>query len=361
MKTIIFNGRFLSQSTTGVQRYAFELIKKIDELIGNKWNDKIDFVILAPKDIKHEPKLKHIKLKKVGRTTGHIWEQIELPFYSKGSLLVNLCNTSPVIKKRQTVTIHDAAVFATNQYTRLFTSWYRFLYKSVSIKKNQVITVSNFSKQELMNYCKIKEDKIQVIYEGMEHILEMDADDSIIDKHKLKKTEYVLAVSSMSPNKNFATIVKAIEQLGEIDYPIVVCGGANPQIFSTSDIQSNSKIKYLGYVNDAELKALYRNAGCFVYPSFYEGFGLPPLEAIACGCPVLVSNTASLPEIFSDAALYCNPSSVDDVAEKISLIMNNQGIQDKLRKNGFLHSQKFNWEDSAMKSLDVYKKLLKTS
>ncbi|AJY73975.1 glycosyltransferase family 4 protein [Paenibacillus beijingensis] len=362
MKSIYINGRFLSQSITGVQRYALELIKAIDLVIDvdKQLQKSFSFELLVPSEIRYEPELKHIKIRKVGKLKGHLWEQLELPFFARMGLLVNLCNTAPILKKIQTVTIHDAAVFANpSQYTLTFRLWYRFLYRVLGIKNGKIITVSNFSKNELQKYSKIRAENLKVIYEGKEHILNISEEDSILQKYGLKKNRYVLAVSSNSPNKNFHAIVKAISLLEPMDYDIVIAGGSSSKIYAQNKIPVSDRVKLVGYVSDQELKALYQNAGCFVYPSFYEGFGLPPLEAMTCGCPVIVSNAGSLPEIFEEAALYCNPDSVTDVAEKIALVMQDTDLQNQLRQKGMHHVKKFQWDQSASQSLLVFKEALK--
>lgn len=114
----------------------------------------------------------------------------------------------------------------------------------------------------------------------------------------------------------------------------------------------------MGYVSDAELRALYEHAACFVYPSFYEGFGLPPLEAMACGCPVIVSNAASLPEVCGDAALYCNPCSPEDIAEKISLLMADPRLREDLRQKGLERAKQFTWEKCARETFAIIEKVL---
>ncbi len=352
-KRIIFNGRFLSQSITGVQRYAYELLKSIDDMLENT-NTPINFEVLIPKNVVDPPKFNNIEVRKVGKLTGHLWEQIELPLYTKGILLINLCNISPLLKFNQICTIHDAAVFATDQYKFLFRIWYKTIYHSNRWKNNRIITVSDFSKRELVKYCGFPDEAINVIYEGRNHMLDIKEDDSILQENQLTKGNYVLAVSSMSPNKNFKNIMNALEKIDDPDIEFVICGGTNPKVFSNLEIEKNKKLKYLGYVSDSQLKSLYKNAGCFLYPSFYEGFGLPPLEAITCGCPIILSNTSSLPEIFSNSAEYCDPNDASEIAEKILLLMHDSNLNRNSRNYAMDYSQKFDWKNTALQSLKIY-------
>lgn len=358
---IYINARFLTQSITGVQRYAVELIKALDALIdeGKIDSKRYSFCLLAPRDVKYELKLKHIPLRRVGYLGGHLWEQIELPFYARGGLLMSLCNASPLFKSKQIVTIHDAAVFEMpKSYSAAFRTWYKILLPCLAKVGRKIITVSEFSKKELVRYLNVDESKIEVIYLGKEHLLSIDSDEAILKRNGIGDKPFVLAVSSMSYNKNFQSVVRAIELLGKVDFDIVIVGGINPKVFGQSEIPLPASVKYLGYVTDAELKALYMKAGCFIYPSFYEGFGLPPLEAMSCGCPVIVSNTASLPEVCGDAALYCDPHSPEDIADKVRLVMNDEVLRETLRHKGLERTKRFSWERCALETFDVIEKVL---
>ncbi|MDU1846683.1 MAG: glycosyltransferase family 1 protein [Niallia nealsonii] len=351
---IYINGRFLAQSITGVQRYALELIKAIDLLITEK---KIDgeITILAPKNYILNPPLNNIKIKKVGIFKGHLWEQVELPFYSKGGVLFNPCGPAPLLKKEQVVTIHDGAVFANSQaFTKLFSAWYKIMFKTLGKQSREILTVSDFSKSELVKYLKVSPDKFTVTYLGKEHITRLNSDYNIIKENNLDKEKYVLAVSSLSPNKNFKGIVKAIELMDlDLNVKIVIAGGSHPSVFSDKLQITSDKIIHVGYVTDNELKALYENALCFVYPSFYEGFGLPPLEAMALKCPVIVSNRASLPEIGQNSVLYCNPNDPNDIASKIKMIVESEDLREEFANKGLERSKNFSWRKCAIETIKV--------
>jgi len=347
MKKIYINGRFLTQKITGVQRYAIELVKALDVLLGNS-NLAMSIILLVPVRAIYKLNFKNISVQTVGRLTGHAWEQVELPFYTRDGLLVNLCNTGPIFKHNQVVTIHDVSVYGFPMaYSLFFRCWYKVLFTFFSQFAKAVLTVSNFSKQELIKYCQMSAEKIYVSYEGKEQIQGITPDQSIIMRHGLDKRPFILAVSSLNPNKNFNAIVKAVELISDDDFDIAIAGGGNSKVFSNVKVTSSARVKYLGYVTDQELKALYEQAACFVYPSFYEGFGLPPLEAMACGCPVIVSSTSSLPEVCGNAALYCNPASPEDIASKISMILMDRGLRQELKAKGIANAQNFSWERCA--------------
>lgn len=356
---LYINGRFLTQSVTGVQRYAIEVIKALDNLIESGFLNKLrnNIIILTPKNITNNIKFKNIEIKKIGKLKGHLWEQVDLAQYTSGQMLLNLCNSGPLIKKNQMTVIHDVAVYANGKnFSVLFRNWYKLLLKTQAVNSIKIITVSNFSKEEILKYLKIRSNKIKVIYEGKEHFTEQKENQSYIYEKDLNTKPYILAVSSLNPNKNFGAIVKAMDYLKSTDFNIVIAGGTDPKVFSQTDEDLPSNVIHLGYVSDSELKTLYKNAFCFVYPSFYEGFGLPPLEAMSIGCPVIISNRASLPEVGGDAALYCDPQKPEDIARQIKKMISDNNLRNELIHKGLIQSEKFTWEKCAY---EIFQPILK--
>ena len=355
-REVFINARFLTQTTTGVQRYAIELVKALDRLIGS--GDPVaralSFTLLVPGGAKHGLYLKNISVRQVGRFGGHLWEQLELPLYARRGLLVSLCNAAPLAKTNQIVTVHDAAVFANpRNFSFLFRTWYKVLLTGLGKVASRMLTVSSFSSGEIVRWCKVAESKLHVIHEGKEHALAATADKEILRKHGIGPKPFVLAVSSASPNKNFGAVVHAVEMLKDEDFEVVIAGGTDAKIFAGSDTTLPGFVKSVGYVSDGELRALYEHAACFVYPSFYEGFGLPPLEAMACGCPVIASNAASMPEVCGDAALYCNPHDSKDLAKKIRTLMEDAQLRESLRRAGLQRAERFSWDKCARETLTV--------
>lgn len=358
---VFINGRFLSQSTTGVQRYAYELICSIDKLLDQTLEDfkSIYFTLLVPHNVKELPVLKHIKIKYVGHFKGHLWEQLELPFYAKNGLLVGFCNTGPLLLKNQIVTFCDASIYRIPEaYSTFFKIWYRLLFTIIGRRAKGLLTISNFSYYELVACCGIQPQKLTVTYPGIDHQGWCKNVSTKIDNVGTVNRPFILAVSSMSPHKNFHLLVKAVALLGKTNFDVLIAGGTNPAIFRSADIPLPETVKHVGYVNDVELKSLYSQASCFIYPSLYEGFGLPPLEAMSNGCPVIVARAGSLPEVCDDAALYCNPNDPQDIANKIWIMMNDVKLQDDFRAKGKSRSEMYTWEKCARKTLSVIKKAL---
>lgn len=166
-----------------------------------------------------------------------------------------------------------------------------------------------------------------------------------------------MIVGSLDPRKNLQCVLEAISGLSHLrDVRFVIVGGKNSRIFASEGIEAMSRSKqviWAGFVSDGELKALYQRAGCLVFPSLYEGFGLPPLEAMYCGCPVVASSRTSIPEACGDAAMYCDATSAQDVAEKISLMMSDGAIRQQYRVKGMAHAREYRWDRSAKRLLDV--------
>jgi glycosyltransferase involved in cell wall biosynthesis len=349
---ICINGRFLTQPLTGVQRYATEVLKALDNLIdARKINpDKYSFILLIPKNAKNIPNLKYIETKKIGILKGHLWEQFELPIYSRNKLLICLCNTGSLFKKKQVLTIHDAAVFATpSSYSFVFRRLYKLLLPLISKRAKKVITVSNFSKKELKYYCNIDDSKIEVIYEGVDHIHSLRSDEAILQKYNLGNIPFLLAVGSMlNPNKNINSIIKAVSCIKANQFELVIAGRSDPKIFTQNKLSDTMQVKVIEGINDSELKALYGKAILFIFPSLYEGFGIPPLEAMACNCPVIASNAASLPEICGEAAYYVDPHDTEDIAKGIKAFSTDKTLRNKFIKKGKEQIKQYTWEKTAL-------------
>lgn len=339
MKKII-NGRFLTQGITGVQRFAHEMIRELDNIVNPG-----EYKILAPKNIIYkELKYKNIEIEICGNLVGHLWEQLELPFYvrkNKGKLL-NLCNTAPIINPG-IIAIHDIQTRVHPEFfSKKFALWYNLMNKFNIKNSKKIITVSEFSKNEIIKYYRVPSEKINVIYNGWQHMDRIQRDESVLTKLKIKADEYILGVSSMNPNKNFKYILGLAKLHPE--YKFVIVGKKNNNIFKDGSVEELKNLTWAGYVTDEELKSLYANAKAFVFPSFYEGFGIPPLEAIACGCKnIFVSNTSCLPEIFENTSSYINPFKIIKIK-----------IEDKTNNIKKI-LQKYSWKKSVYQVMKITK------
>jgi glycosyltransferase involved in cell wall biosynthesis len=343
LSEISINGRFLGQRISGVQRFA----REISCAFGNIEGRSRESTLVVPGRSDSPEIFGNMPVKRTGRCSGHIWEQIELSPAAGDSLLVNLCNTAPALRRRQLVVLHDAAVVALPQnYTPAFRLWYRTLIHCYSRAATKLGTVSKFSANEISKHFGISPLKVEVISESGEHILHQPPDYTLHAKFGLEEDSYFLATSSWAPNKNFSSIVRAVSKLPRLPYKFVIVGGRNNWIFSRSNLEIGQAIE-VGYASDAQLRALYERAACLVYPSLYEGFGLPPLEAMCCGCPVLVSNTGAMPEVCANAAAYCDPNDIDDIAYQLARLLLSRSVRAELRLAGLARAKEWTWRRAA--------------
>lgn len=348
---LIINARFLTQNITGVQRFAIEISKQINKLYG----DDIQFV--SPKNIIHKDLAKILDVKVIGSKTGHFWEQLDLPRYLKQNtspLLLNLANTAPLFYKNKIVTVHDIAYERFPQtFDWKFRWFYKFLIPNIIKSSKHTITVSEFSKAEIIEFYGINKNDISVIYNSVSDIFK--------NVENKKNAKYILAVSSLNYQKNFHSLIKAFNLLEDQDILLYLAGSINKNFAGLElikDIEMNPNIIFKGRVDDEELIRLYSNALTFVYPSLYEGFGIPPLEAQSCGTPVICSNAASLPEVGgADSVLYIDPYNVNDIKEKIETLINDEVLQKAFIAKGFKNIKRFSWKKSAENIIEITKRL----
>ena len=343
---LIINARFLTQDITGVQRFAIEISKQLKKI-----DNSIQFI--SSKNIIHKDIAEELDVKIIGNKTGHLWEQIDLPKYLKKNdspLLLNLANTAPLFYRNKIVTVHDIAYERFPQtFDWKFRLFYKLLIPNIIKNSKHTITVSEFSKYEIIEFYGIKKDDISVVYNSVSELFK--------DIKEETDEKYILAVSSLNYQKNFHSLIKAFNLLGNKDVRLYLVGSINKNFADLEliqDIEENSNIVFKGRVEDDALIRLYSNALAFVYPSFYEGFGIPPLEAQSCGTPVICSNVASLPEVGgTDSVLYINPYDVHDINEKIEILIEDKTLQNKLRIKGFKNIKRFSWRKSAGKIIDI--------
>ncbi len=353
-KTIFINGRFLTQHVTGVQRYAINLLKKVDEQLFESLHLKI--IILVPSCAKQISfvKLERIEIRSVGKLSGHLWEQLELPVITFGKLLVSLGNTSPIFKFKQVVCIYDAAVFRfPNAYKSIFVLWYRLLFRANKFNALKIFTISNFSKSEIIHFLGLSQEKIEVIYPVI-GLVDRKTDNSILSQLGIENGRFLLTVGSFEKKKNLRNVVMAFEELNLNNFTLVVVGGNNLNVFSNVSTPTNHNVRYTGYITDQQLSSLYSNAYAFVFASLYEGFGLPPLESMMYNLPVAVSNAASLPEVCADAAIYFDPNSPSDIARSLRKLWEDKSLYNEKKRLSSEQVKKF----TKINTGDIFIKLL---
>ena len=338
---LYINGRFLTQPMTGVERYAYNICKALARL-------HQPFTIVCPKAPVHQNyDVSDLNIVHYGVGNSHFWEQCVLPFFfigKKDYLVLSFTGLGSILIRHKVMTIHDLSFLKNpSWYSRAYYWYYRFMTPLAVKTSRHILTVSEFSKSEILRfYPFLKPERISVVYNA-------------IDRQLFKTSPapsqggevFVLCVSSLDPRKNFARLIEACQGLTGAKLYIV---GKYNRVFSQQmDLDTSSdNIRFLGRVSDEELVRLYNQATCFVFPSLYEGFGLPPLEAMACGCPVLVSDIPVEREVCGDAAQYFNPLEPNDILHTITQYLNDADvIKEKMRQKGYENITRFSWEKSA--------------
>ncbi|WP_083498663.1 glycosyltransferase family 4 protein [Thermosulfidibacter takaii] len=264
----------------------------------------------------------------------------------------------PIRAKKRMVTIHDVYHLAFQHTLPLSQRIYaKFMINQALQRSDIVLTVSEFSKQEIIKYAGTSKD-INAIYNGIEP--------QWYEKQPLSLSErdnYITFVGNVKPHKNLVRALKAFSLLRDKSLKFKIVGKKNNFITVDKEVEKiaqklGSRVEFTGYVSDIKLKELYRKAKLFLFPSLYEGFGLPPLEAMACGTPVVVSNTASLPEVCGDAAYYVNPYDINDIARGIELVLKDEELQKELIQKGLKRVKLFSWETSAKKLIEIVEEVL---
>ncbi len=342
-RPVYLNGRFAAQSLTGVQRFATEITRALGEL--SNWRS-LDAVLLTPAAAS-DPGFAGFRFQRAGRQKGHLWEQWDLPRAARDGLLLNLGNTGPLWQRRQLVVVHDAGVFSTSEsYSLPFRAWYRMLHQYLA-KRAKLVTVSAFAQRDLASHLHIDPASIAVISEGAEHILRPAADPAVLATHGLTAGRYALVVGSLAPHKNLAALSATAAALAKRGMQLAITGALNTKVFAPGKPALPQPATYLGRVDDAQLRALYDSAACFVFPSRYEGFGLPAVEAMACGCPVAAAQAGSLPEICGDAAVYFDPNDPANIADIVTRLVDAPALAAELRRKGGLRVRRFTWNAAA--------------
>ena len=349
------NGRFLAQPITGVQRYAREIVTALDALIctGGPLTEGLDVQLIAPPnaDLGSLP-LRAIECRKAGAVSGHIWEQTTLAVEAKHGLL-SLCNLGPLATTRQIVCIHDVNTrVVPRSYSRSFRAAYRIILPALARRARKVTTVSDYSSADLIRFGIASADKMMVVPNGHEHAARWKPLHSEATRGAVDKRTIILLGSSI-PHKNAGLILSLQARLQDAGLRIAVVGNPDPRVFQPEKAAAASNITWLGRVSDDQLAAVLQDSLCLAFPSLAEGFGLPPLEAMAIGCPVVASDRASMPEICGDAAIYASALDPDAWMNGFMKLKWNPSLRHKMIGLGRERARRFSWTISAERYLSL--------
>lgn len=354
-RTITINGRFLTQQLSGVQRYSRELVSALDRLIHSeperlgqhRWR------LLVPHGAQADLKLDAIATETVGQTGGHMWEQRELARAASGTRLLNLGNSGPLLHRDKLVVIHDAAVFRT---PRNFGWRYRMAHRALGralARTGRIGTVSEFSRRELAQVLRLDENAILLMRNGCDHFVGRERDDSVLDALGVERGRYFLFVGNPAPNKNLDVLLRAFARLERPGAKLVVAGSLDRSVFGGEGAAAAEGVVLAARRSDAEIAALYANAAAHVFPSLYEGFGIPPLEAMASGCPVIASDIPVLREVCGGAASYFPALDAGGLAELMRRHWDTPQRSPAQQAASAERVARFTWRESARRLADA--------
>jgi len=276
----------------------------------------------------------------------------------------------PTLNKNIVLTIHDLAFL---RFPDFNFDWFIKKYTG-EVKKNaqiskKIIADSKSTKNDIVRFFKIDPAKVEVVYLAADNLfkklLEKEKDISVLKKYKIDK-KYILSVGTIEPRKNFITLIEAFNlikhNINNFDYKLVIAGQTGWKSEATYEKREKSPYKedilFIGRVPDQDLVQIYNQAELFVYPSLFEGFGLPPLEAMSCGLPVIASRTSSLKEVVGDAGILISPGDNIELQKQILYVLKNEEIKEELKGKSLVQSKKFSWVDTAGRTLDIYNRII---
>lgn len=364
----------------GIGEYAYELLCEFQKTTENRKQEteKIEFRIYLKEKPRPEMPKENGHWKYIFVKPKKLWTQIGLPlylfthfprpdvFFSPSHYAPRFSPVSTVISVMDLSYIHFPELFAKKDLYQL-TEWTRYSAKNAK----RIFTISNASKGDIIKEYKVKPDRVIVTYPGIKHNTPMPTTLSKKELHdKLGISgDYILFVGTLQPRKNITRLIEAFsllkkeEKYKELHLVIVgKKGWLYEEILdapNTYDVRGF--VNFLDFVPDEQLVPLYQHALCYVLPSLYEGFGLPVVEAMKYGVPVITSNVSSLPEAGGDAALYVDPLNVEDIAEKIKRVVDSPKLREEMVKKGYTHIKQFSWEKAAKETLEVLTSLAKSS
>lgn len=365
-----------SKLKAGIGRYVSNLVNDLAKI-----DDENKYFIFANEDnlswfknITNE----NFKIIKLGNYSKNkllriLWEQIILPMrcmFKRIDLLHSPSFTLPLIKTcKQAVTIHDMTFFNyAEHHTILKRIYFPLMIKYAARQADIIFADSENTRQDIIRILKTKSDKIKTVHLGVEDIFfekrTKEEIKQILNKYNLDK-KYILFVGTIEPRKNIPALIRAFARIQRKNIDLVICGKLGwmyDSIFSTMQTEKiSNRVKLIGFVPDEDLPSIYAGAEVFVYPSFYEGFGIPIVEAMASGCPVITSNISSTKEIAGDAALLFNPNDDEELTDAIENLLNNKNLNKQFRLFGRLRAQIFKTKRTAELVLKSYEDLTLTS
>jgi glycosyltransferase involved in cell wall biosynthesis len=361
------NALIVGEGKSGVGYYSINIIKEI-----TKSSDYYFYIFVQDKSYlqteisQSNCKVIEVPLARRGKIGRLIAEQLIIPFFQtryKLDIIHSMAFSIPIFARCiNIVTVHDLVYKIYPQTIKQNRRYYYNLLFDLSMKRaDKIISVSSNTKKDIIKYLKIESDKIVTILEGVdnERFNSINVGTNTESIKEIITKKYILFVGNVEPRKNLATLLKAFSAIhNQLEHDLVIVGARgwkNSDVFDVVEkLNLHDRVIFTGFIKDDLLPILYRKADLFVFPSIYEGFGLPVLEAMASGTPVISSNSSSLPEVVKDAALLFDPLSEQEISECILKIVNNNEISKKFIQKGFRRVDNLSWSDTAEKTIEIY-------
>ncbi|MDE2435381.1 MAG: glycosyltransferase family 4 protein [Sphingomonadales bacterium] len=348
---ILINGRFLTRPISGVDRTATEIVRA---MASRTSRPVLRLSVAVPRgapsdlEIRNRLGLPNTSVIHRSRLRGYLWEQGVLARLRPNAILLSLCNMGPVFRRSQFVLIHDAQVHDTPaSYSRAFRLAYRLLQPMIARRAAAVTTVSAHSRDRLKAHGVATSITAPLVPNGFDHLDRVKACPAILERLGLTAGEYLLALGHPAPHKNLGTVLAACRARSDRSLPLVVTGSDEMlKLIPPTDLEDGT-VRFIGRISDSELVSLYCGARLFLLPSRTEGFGIPLIEAMACGCPVIASTGGALPEVAGTAAILVDPDDPAAWASAIDGIVNDSARLASLTEAGQRRASAFTWRNSA--------------
>ncbi len=364
MRIGIDASRAFGSERTGTEEYSYQMIKHLLVLPEAKKHEWVLYVREKP-GFFAEAQNDNVTIEKIGMR--YLWTQVGLAsrtWIDNLDVLWVPAHTLPVLRKpglKTVVTVHGIEYEWLPAYENALQRWYLPLSTQYAVgSATKIIAVSEFTKKQLVERLGARDEKISVIYEGVEGSLHSGRDDNVLQKFGLQHHKYLLFVGTVQPRKNLVRLIEAYTRLkGSLDLArddmmrLVIAGKLGWNYEEVVELAKKQNVLITGYISEAERDSLLRNALVYVQPSITEGFGLPIIEAMRAGVPVVSSNGGALSEVVGDAGVLFDPYDIDDIRNKLQMVLESKALRNKLIVAGSGRVDKFSWEKAAMSTFSI--------
>ncbi|OGF50840.1 MAG: hypothetical protein A2231_04090 [Candidatus Firestonebacteria bacterium RIFOXYA2_FULL_40_8] len=362
---ILINATNIGERLSGLSVYTLSLLREIVKL--DKNNEYL--IILNKSAIIHMMSIEfpsNFKVKYISNivspdhgTKGHLLRLLYSNYlglrYRKYLIFTTSQMEAIIFHPKQIITVQDVIPLMDKNFQKKQYHYYKYILNIAVRKALAIFTPSEFTKKEVLKHYPLNPDKIHVTPLGIQGLFYEE-----IEKKNTVREKYILYVGRIAPTKNVFRLLDAYNLIkNKVQEEIVVVGSVSKEYLDSIKDKGlvSEKVTIKENAKLSDILSLYKKAALFVFPTLYEGFGLPPIEAMACGCPVVVSNTTSLPEVCGDAAIYVDPTDIKSIADGIVKGLNDMKLREDMIKKGFERAKQFTWEKTAKTTIEIIKRL----